>query len=299
MPQAQPQPQAHKPPHPPRAVALPRRRAAWLGLALLLTGCAATQGHTTSPSLAAAPSPPDPTLKRAINAPPMGPPPADAPPDLAQHVSGRAHRCALRADGTAWCWGNNDHGQLGDGSLISRASAAPALYIRDAVALAARHDYTCALRADGEVWCWGGNDMGQLGDGATVTRPTPSQTPALPLPARALSAQADQACALLSDGAVWCWGRGSAAGPAPVAGFGGEEIAQLISGAQFSCARSREGNVWCWGDISWPGCARCAIDRPAPVLDIVGATEVLASPSHPFACALLPDAQTQCWGRRP
>jgi len=277
-----------------------RDRSALLGLALcLITGCATAQGggHPT-PFRASPPPPASPALLRALGAQPLASAPERAPPDLDQHVSGRAHRCALRlSDSSAWCWGDNDHGQLGDGSLVSRPTPAPALYIRDAVALAASRDHTCALLNDGDIWCWGSNDLGQLGDGSTATRPTPSQTPPLPLPARALSAQADQVCALLTDGAVWCWGRGSAADPSPMDGLEGEDITQITSGPQFSCARSREGGVWCWGDISWTGCARCAINRPARVLDIADAADLLASPAHPFACALLPDGQTQCWGK--
>lgn len=70
------------------------------------------------------------------------------------------HTCAVRG-GSAFCWGDNAAGQLGDGSPDDRA--APVLALEDVVTLGAGERHTCAARRDGRVFCWGSNAEGQLG----------------------------------------------------------------------------------------------------------------------------------------
>jgi alpha-tubulin suppressor-like RCC1 family protein len=87
--------------------------------------------------------------------------------------------CALRPEGTVHCWGDNQRGELGIGSVDStpnkpRWNAHPDVVgLSDAVEIAAGPDFACALRAGGQVVCWGANFEGQLGDGTTIDRSTP------------------------------------------------------------------------------------------------------------------------------
>jgi len=75
--------------------------------------------------------------------------------EVVQLVAGTAHFCARRADGTVWCWGHNDYGQLGDGTREDATVAAPVKKLVDATQIAAGGDRTCASRQKGGVVCWG------------------------------------------------------------------------------------------------------------------------------------------------
>lgn len=86
--------------------------------------------------------------------------------------SSARHTCALRDDGELWCWGANDHGQLGDGSTDTRL--VPVRVAADVVAVSAGAVSTCAAHRDGSIRCWGLNDQGQLGDGTLAPRSTPT-----------------------------------------------------------------------------------------------------------------------------
>ena len=90
-------------------------------------------------------------------------------------AGGLYHTIALKSDGTVWAWGDNDYGQLGDGSTTDRLTPVPVSGLTDVTAIAGGWYHTIALKSDGTVWAWGENYAGQLGDGTTTERTTPVQ----------------------------------------------------------------------------------------------------------------------------
>jgi alpha-tubulin suppressor-like RCC1 family protein len=83
--------------------------------------------------------------------------------------AGQFHTCAVLDDGTVQCWGRNDFGQLGDGSLTHRLSPVPVANLGTATSIAAGSFHTCAILSFGAVRCWGFNDSGQLGNGTGLS----------------------------------------------------------------------------------------------------------------------------------
>jgi alpha-tubulin suppressor-like RCC1 family protein len=123
--------------------------------------------------------------------------------------------CALRADGTVWCWGANFFGQLGSGTLLDSNTPVPVSGLTGATALAAGGNHFCALVAGGAIKCWGLNYEGQLGDDAAHETcsfgGTSHDCSKLPVNvpgvtgATALALGSSHSCALVSGG-VTCWG---------------------------------------------------------------------------------------------
>jgi alpha-tubulin suppressor-like RCC1 family protein len=126
---------------------------------------------------------------------------------VAALAAGEFHTCAVLADGTVRCWGENTFGQLGDGTTDNtRPLPVPVSGLSTAaVGLAAGRDHTCAVLADGSGRCWGGNAFGQIGDGTTTGRVLPMAVNGL-TNAVAIAAGGDHTCARLADGSVRCWG---------------------------------------------------------------------------------------------
>ena len=95
-----------------------------------------------------------------------------APPT--QMAVGAVHACALVAGGAAYCWGQNLHGQLGDGSNENRTTATPVAGGIRFRSIYAGGALTCGFSQDGSQYCWGLNQSGQLGDGTRESRSTPT-----------------------------------------------------------------------------------------------------------------------------
>jgi hypothetical protein len=95
---------------------------------------------------------------------------------VAAGAAGASHICAVRANGTLWCWGDNTYDQLGDGTTTgSPVPVQVSGHATDWAAVTAGGIHTCAVKTDHTLWCWGDNTYGQVGDGSTTTRTVPVQ----------------------------------------------------------------------------------------------------------------------------
>jgi len=171
-------------------------------------------------------------------------------------AAGGNHTIALRSDGTVWAWGSNQHGELGDGTDINRATPVKVQGLNNITAVAAGFDHTAVLRQDGTVWTWGRNSNGQLGDDSTTDRVTPVQVQGLS-DITSIAAGAEHTIALKNNGTVWAWGRNgngqlgdgifSFNMTTPVQVQGLSNVKAIAAGYNHSIALKNDGTVWGWG----------------------------------------------------
>jgi|GEM_PF-5630882 len=218
---------------------------------------------------------------------------------------GTAHTCVIDG-GQVKCWGRNDSGQLGDGTIVQRNTLVTVSGISNATAVVAGSFYTCAIEG-GQVKCWGKNDFGQLGDGSTVNRATTPVTVSGISSATALDAGDSHACAIVG-GSVKCWGFNISGqlgngtlenSNAPVTVSGITAATALATGGEHTCAIDGV-QVKCWGlnssgQLGNGGITTTAQNRtPVPVSASGTATLLTAGNSH--TCAVF-GAQLKCWGK--
>ncbi len=235
---------------------------------------------------------------------PAGPPttaPADLPVKLGTNFS-----CAV-VDGAAKCWGQNNFGQLGNGTNTNSAVPVQVSGLTaNVVRVEAGQNHACAILNDGSLRCWGQNNNGQLGDGTTTDRNTPVQVSGLTSGVSQVSPGGNFSCAIVS-GTAHCWGDNSAGGlgvgspleavttPLPVVGLS-NSVSDIGAGTVHVCAVDG-GEVYCWGNNLaaqlGDGTTTPRTVPTGPVPGLTGATNVTAGTLH--SCALVGDA-VYCWG---
>jgi len=218
-------------------------------------------------------------------------------------LSSFEHRCASDGD-RVWCWGDNNHGQLGIGGRAGVDLATPVASLPagvDAIAVGGLH--SCAV-TDGRLFCWGDNAFGQLGTGDLQNRPLPVEV----LPGVAFNqveAGARHTCAVTVDDRVLCWGS-NASGQSgdsmnvasviePIEVMQRIDVALALGGSH-SCALSG-GVVECWGANLQGQLGDGAVQSrsdPVPVAALPdGIERIAAARSHNCAS----DGETiWCWG---
>jgi alpha-tubulin suppressor-like RCC1 family protein len=228
--------------------------------------------------------------------------------DAVELSAAQIHTCARRARGTVVCWGDNQYGQLGNGTTTPSTVPVNVSGITDAVELVSGAFHFCARTSVGKVLCWGRNDFGQLGNGTEIEAHVPTAVPGLT--AVALGAGDFHSCAVLADGSVECWGQNSngqlgdtslAQQDAPVAVKALTGALEVTAGVVHTCARTG-GAVFCWGvnengQLGYGLYDGALVGSLTPV-DAMGVTKaVQIGAADNQTCARNGDGTVMCWGQ--
>ena len=102
--------------------------------------------------------------------------------DVVALEAGYLHSIAVKSDGSAWSFGYNAYGQLGDGTVTNRTTPVQVKggesgdeYLTDMMSVSGGSSHSTGIKKDGSVWSFGYNAYGQIGDGTTTQRNTPVQ----------------------------------------------------------------------------------------------------------------------------
>lgn len=236
-----------------------------------------------------------------------------------QIAVGGFHSCALDETGRAYCWGQNDAGQLGDGTTANKSTPTPAAGALRFRRITVGVGVTCALTNDNEPYCWGSNSSAALGDGTQTNRSAPTPVSG-GLHFTEIATSGQLTCGVTAAGAVYCWGENGVGQlgvgtaqvetcvsnlgnpdfpcsrvPLPV--VGGLTFAALTTGAGHACGLTAQGELYCWGFGSnfW-GNGTGGGSQPTPVPAAVGFTfsEVTAGALH--TCGIVSPSAAYCWG---
>ena len=218
------------------------------------------------------------------------------------------HACALIADGTVRCWGDNGSGQLGNAS-VTGGSAVPVAVgnVSDATALTVGAFHTCVIGADRTVRCWGRNSNGQLGDGTFTDSSAPVTVQGL-TNVTAIAGGGSHTCALVGDGTLRCWGSNDQGQLGDGTGAFSQTPVQVLqittatavsAGWAHTCALLQDHTVECWG---WNASGQVGDGTtgnalaPRHVVGINAASAITAG-WWQHSCALSSDGSVQCWGQ--
>jgi alpha-tubulin suppressor-like RCC1 family protein len=241
--------------------------------------------------------------------------------------SGHFFSCALNANGTVACWGDDSAGQLGNGGggSVGKIASFPAVIanLNNVTSIAAGEDHACALKSNGSVACWGRGDKGELGNGQALTSLTPvdvldpSSTAANGVKlsnVKALYGGFQHTCAIKVTNEVLCWGRNVAGmlGNGPYGTITNANVpmeakflrslsvSALAIGGAHACALISDGTAICWGlgtDGQLGDGSNTSLlfaTTPVTVRGLTDATEIAAGGTT--TCARKVGGSAYCWG---
>jgi alpha-tubulin suppressor-like RCC1 family protein len=227
------------------------------------------------------------------------------PPFRAVYAGG-LHTCALTPNGTAYCWGGDRYGQLGDGGGVTAHGLPPTPVAGNLTfaSLSAGFRHVCGLTTDGKAYCWGYNYHGQLGDGSNVNRDVPVPV-AGDLTFMSLSALVGHTCGLTTTGDAYCWGDNyygqlgdgsQSARYVPTAVLGGP-FTSLLAGEFHTCGVAETGAAYCWG-ANWNGRLGSGPgpSRTEPAVVAGGFTFAAITVSTTHSCGVTTSGVAYCWG---
>ena len=205
---------------------------------------------------------------------------------------GRSHACGVTTTRVAYCWGDNQFGQLGTGDRVSQTIPTTVAEVLTLAAIGTGTEHTCGLTTVGTAYCWGENDVGQLGTGDTVSRTTPSPVTG-GLTFTAISTGTYHTCGLTAAGTAYCWGGDLGyivTMTSPTAVAGGLTFGAISAGGLHTCGLTTSGVAYCWGDLL--SGTRDSI--PVPVVGGLRFATITAG--FDYTCGLTIGGAAYCWG---
>ncbi len=225
---------------------------------------------------------------------------------------GGQHSCALLLSGQIKCWGKNDNGQLGNGTIGGyKGVSDPVIVVGlagEVKSLISGANHTCVVLKNGQMQCWGSNEYGQTGSapnvsGSSNNQPTPTIVQNLPGKVMFANAGKAHSCAVIEDGSVYCWGsnirgqlgigetaRISAVRKAIALPFA---AVNLALGNAHTCALLADKTIWCWGKNN-DGQAGENL-RPNHASATLPSTAKYIASSESHTCVIVQQDDVYCW----
>lgn len=211
--------------------------------------------------------------------------------------------CAVTIADRAYCWGDNGHGQLGDGTSEDRHVPVPVagdLHFRD---IDPGEAHTCGATPGGEVYCWGLNLEGELGDGTTMPSHVPVRVNGPEL--RTVRSGEQHSCGLTGTGVAYCWGGNSGGqlgdgttenSSVPVPVSGGLTLEVIDIGDGYTCGLATDGTAYCWGMNRFGSLGNEGTEDSSLPVPVAGPAFAALSVGGAHACGLTADGEAHCWG---
>ncbi|MGO4858942.1 RCC1 domain-containing protein [Arthrobacter sp. 2MCAF14] len=212
---------------------------------------------------------------------------------------------AVKIDGTAWSWGANTYGELGNGTTTNTYVPVAVSGLAGVQTIAPASQSVIALKTDGTVWAWGYNFAGQLGNGTTTNSAVPVRVASLS-GVKSITSAGYTAYAVKNDGSVWAWGLNSQGElgigtttnisvPVLIAGLSG--VQSITSDGKTTLALKSDGTVWAWGNNVFGQLGNgTTTNSPVPV-QVAGLSGVQSIASNgSTSLALKLDGTVRAWG---
>jgi len=215
---------------------------------------------------------------------------------------------AVKTDGSLWMWGDNTHGQFGDGTMESKSEPVKVLEGVKSISLSVLGTGSglyAAVKTDDSLWMWGGNAHGQLGDGTTINRSEPVKVLENVKTVSLFTFWSGfSSAAVKIDGSLWTWGDNtygqlgdgtteSKSEPIKVL----ESVKNIpLSGYGFSAAVKTDGSLWMWGDNTHGQLGDGTTERKREPVKVLEGVKSISLSGRGFSAAVKTNGSLWMWG---
>jgi alpha-tubulin suppressor-like RCC1 family protein len=242
--------------------------------------------------------------------------------EISRISAGRLHSCGLNSVGAAYCWGNNNNGELGLGTGLGTPLPNGLTYSYvplavsggltfSSISASSGNSHTCGLTTTGAAYCWGAGTFGQLGRGLVSNSDVPVAVSG-GLTFSSISAGGTHTCAVTTNAIAYCWGnislgRLGVSGMnnilTPISVSGGLTFSSISAGNQHTCGITTAAKVYCWGNggsgrlgnnDTANSSSPVAVTVPVPPSGALVFSSVSAGDQH--SCAVTATGAGFCWG---
>lgn len=228
--------------------------------------------------------------------------------DFRAVTAGRNHSCGITTAGSAYCWGQDSLGQLGNGGNRNRnvPVAVAGGFTFQSVTAGNRH--SCAVTMAGAAYCWGENAWGQLGDATTTTSGVPVAVSG-GFTFHSVTAGGYHSCGVTTAGSAYCWGANTdgqlgigtstpTPSSTPVAVTGGLTFQAVSNGLIHSCGVTTSEEAYCWGNNNsgQRGDGGNTLST-VPIMVAGGLTLASVASGTLHTCGVTTAGEAYCWGQ--
>jgi alpha-tubulin suppressor-like RCC1 family protein len=201
--------------------------------------------------------------------------------DWIQVSAGGGHSLGVRANGTAYAWGSNTSGRLGDGTAVAKSSPVSVVGgFTDWLQVSGGNSHSLGVRANGTAWAWGLGTSGRLGDGTAVAKSSPVSVIGGYTDWIQVAAGDAHSVGLRANGTAWAWGDNgsgrlgdgttvSTSSPVSVVG-GYTDWIQVTAGTAHSLGLRANGTAWAWGAGASGRLGNDTVDNRSSPVSVVG-----------------------------
>jgi alpha-tubulin suppressor-like RCC1 family protein len=224
-----------------------------------------------------------------------------------QVCAGWYHSFGLKSDGSAWGWGNNQSGQIGDFTQTTRSNPTSVLGNHSFVQVRCGGQSTYALKSNGTAWAWGYNSSGRLGNRSTTNTSSPISVHG-DHSFIALYGGTNAGYGLKSNGTAWGWGVNTAgelgdnsltSRSSPVSVVGNHSFIALAPAKSHVIGVKADGTVWAWGSGIKGRLGNNNIITTSSPISVIGAHSFVAigaGTNSETSMAFKTDGQIWTWG---
>ena len=229
--------------------------------------------------------------------------------DWIQVSAGGEHSLGIRSNGTAWAWGINTSGRLGDNTIIAKSSPVSVVGgFTDWVQVSAGSSHSLGVRANGTAWGWGLGTTGRLGDNTIISKSSPVSVVGGFTDWVQVSAGDTHSLGVRANGIAYAWGAATTgrlgdntiiSKSSPVSVVGGfTDWVQVSAGSSHSLGIRANGTAWAWGSGGFGRLGdNTAVSKSSPVSVVGGFTDwVQVSAGSGFTLGLRANGTAWAWG---